>query len=80
MKWELDLWYEMWDRAGSQGLDIWYPVQGGPEAEAELGPVPTRALSIRACRLSTAVVSSGEAGGTGSRGGFRLERVRLGWT
>ncbi len=23
-KWELDLWYEMWDRAGSQGLDTWY--------------------------------------------------------
>ncbi len=40
MKWDLDLWYEMWDRAGSQGLDIWYPVQGGPEAEGELGSVP----------------------------------------
>jgi hypothetical protein len=24
LKWELDLWYEMWDRAGSQGLDTWY--------------------------------------------------------
>ena len=24
VKWELDLWYEMWDRAGSQGLDTWY--------------------------------------------------------
>ena len=24
MKWELDLWYELWDRAGSQGLDTWY--------------------------------------------------------
>ena len=24
MKWELDLWYELWDRAGSRGLDTWY--------------------------------------------------------
>ena len=24
VKWDLDLWYEMWDRAGSQGLDTWY--------------------------------------------------------
>ncbi len=24
VKWELDLWYELWDRAGSQGLDTWY--------------------------------------------------------
>ena len=24
MKWDLDIWYEMWDRAGSQGLDTWY--------------------------------------------------------
>jgi hypothetical protein len=28
MKWELDLWYELWDRAGSQGLDTWYDVKG----------------------------------------------------
>ena len=28
MKWELDLWYELWDRAGSQGLDNWYDVRG----------------------------------------------------
>ena len=28
MKWELDLWYELWDRAGSQGLDTWYEVKG----------------------------------------------------
>jgi hypothetical protein len=25
---ELDLWYEMWDRAGSQGLDTWYELPG----------------------------------------------------
>jgi hypothetical protein len=24
----LDLWYELWDRAGSQGLDTWYDVKG----------------------------------------------------
>ena len=29
MKWELDLWYEMWDRAGSQGLDTWYELSHG---------------------------------------------------
>jgi len=28
MKWDLDLWYELWDRAGSQGLDTWYDVRG----------------------------------------------------
>ena len=29
MKWDLDLWYEMWDRAGSQGLDTWYELPHG---------------------------------------------------
>jgi hypothetical protein len=29
MKWDLDLWYELWDRAGSQGLDTWYDPRGG---------------------------------------------------
>lgn len=28
MKWELDLWYELWDRAGSQGLDTWHDPRG----------------------------------------------------
>jgi hypothetical protein len=28
MKWDLDLWYELWDRAGSQGLDNWYDLRG----------------------------------------------------
>jgi len=36
MKWELDLWYELWDRAGSQGLDTWYELRNevgdGPAA------------------------------------------------
>ncbi len=35
VKWELDLWYELWDRAGSQGLDTWYdPRAVGGEAQA----------------------------------------------
>jgi hypothetical protein len=34
MKWDLDLWYELWDRAGSQGLDTWYD----PRGEARDGP------------------------------------------
>jgi hypothetical protein len=43
MKWELDLWYELWDRAGSQGLDTWYDVKGegrdGPGREPNVdGP------------------------------------------
>ena len=32
MKWELDLWYELWDRAGSQGLDTWHDLRG-PKGE-----------------------------------------------
>jgi hypothetical protein len=35
VKWELDLWYELWDRAGSQGLDTWYdPREGGEQGRA----------------------------------------------
>ena len=35
VKWELDLWYELWERAGSQGLDTWYDPRGvGGEAKA----------------------------------------------
>ena len=30
MKWELDLWYELWERAGSQGLDTWHDIRGVP--------------------------------------------------
>jgi hypothetical protein len=29
VKWDLDLWYEVWDRAGSQGLDTWYELPHG---------------------------------------------------
>lgn len=39
MKWELDLWYELWDRAGSQGLDTWYdPREDGKEERATPPP------------------------------------------
>ena len=38
MKWELDLWYEMWDRAGSQGLDNWYPLPENAERKGEPDP------------------------------------------
>ena len=40
MKWDLELWYELWDRAGSQGLDAWYDLgieEGGVPA---LGRTP----------------------------------------
>jgi hypothetical protein len=54
MKWDLDLWYELWDRAGSQGLDTWYELRGeggdgracDPAAEATgrdlIGPLSPR--------------------------------------
>jgi hypothetical protein len=35
----LDLWYEMWDRAGSQGLDTWYDMRGRLKGEDEPDPV-----------------------------------------
>ena len=34
VKWELDLWYEMWNRAGSEGLDTWHEL---PERQAVAG-------------------------------------------
>ena len=34
VKWELDFWYELWDRAGSQGLDTWYDPREGEEGQA----------------------------------------------
>ena len=38
MKWDLALWYELWDKAGSQGLDTWYDLRteeqnGGTDPE-----------------------------------------------
>jgi hypothetical protein len=40
VKWELDLWYEMWDRAGSQGLDTWYDMRSKMKGDEEPNPVP----------------------------------------
>ncbi len=42
MKWELDLWYELWDRAGSQGLDTWHEIKREPGSEGtpDVPPVP----------------------------------------
>jgi hypothetical protein len=37
MKWDLDLWYELWDRAGSQGLDNWYDPRGEAREVADVG-------------------------------------------
>jgi len=44
MKWELDLWYELWNRAGSQGLDTWYD----PRGEARNGPTTGRDPDVEA--------------------------------
>ncbi len=44
MKWELDLWYELWDRAGSQGLDNWYEPQGQAREGTDTGRTPDAAL------------------------------------
>ena len=40
MKWELDLWYELWDRAGSQGLDTWYELRGEVGGGTVVGRTP----------------------------------------
>jgi hypothetical protein len=37
---ELDLWYEMWDRAGSQGLDTWYELPRRQLTRGELSAHP----------------------------------------
>ncbi len=42
MKWELDLWYELWDRAGSRGLDTWHEMghESGGEGAPDVPPTP----------------------------------------
>jgi len=54
MKWDLDLWYELWDRAGSQGLDTWYELRG----EVRDGPAPGHAREAE--RPDTAQETSSE--------------------
>jgi hypothetical protein len=38
VKWGLDLWYEIWERAGSQGLDTRYDMRGRDESRSIRGP------------------------------------------
>jgi hypothetical protein len=40
MKWDLDLWYELWDKAGSQGLDTWYDLRGEEHDLPDTGHTP----------------------------------------
>ena len=46
MKWDLDLWYELWDRAGSQGLDTWYDLRGEAHDGPDTGHAPDAGLDI----------------------------------
>ncbi len=47
VKWELDLWYELWDRAGSQGLDTWYDPRGaGVEVQPPTAADPGDATDV----------------------------------
>ena len=46
MKWDLDLWYELWDRAGRQGLDTWYDLRGESRDRPDTGHVPDAAPDI----------------------------------
>ena len=44
VKWELDLWYEMWDRAGSQGLDTWYELPRTKGTRTGRGAAPANKI------------------------------------
>jgi hypothetical protein len=47
VKWELDLWYELWNRAGSQGLDTWYdPRAAGVEVQPPAATDPGDATDV----------------------------------
>ena len=47
VNWELDLWYELWDRAGSQGLDTWYDPRGaGVEGQLPTAADPGDATDV----------------------------------
>ena len=43
MKWDLDLWYELWNRAGSQGLDTWHDLRGDARNTRASGRTPDAA-------------------------------------
>jgi hypothetical protein len=60
VKWELDLWYEMWDRAGSQGLDTWYEL---PRAKGTRdGRGANLATEIDGLDVTTSVSEPAEGG------------------
>jgi hypothetical protein len=46
MKWDLDLWYELWERAGSQGLDTWYDLRGEARDRPDTGHAPDAEADI----------------------------------
>jgi hypothetical protein len=48
MKWDLDLWYELWDRAGSQELDTWHELRG----EVRDGQAPGQARDVEGPKTS----------------------------
>ncbi|MGH3147999.1 MAG: hypothetical protein ACRDTR_19580 [Rubrobacter sp.] len=56
VKWDLDLWYELWDRAGSQGLDTWHDIGYEPD-EIDPPDVPLP----RAVRTRSLVVYWGKS-------------------
>ena len=55
MKWDLDLWYELWDRAGSQGLDTWYDLRDETSDVPDTGCTPD---------AGTDKIEDGSPGGT----------------
>ena len=60
---ELDLWYEMWDRAGSQGLDTWYELPGRLRGEEESAGASDAESVGRVVSLLPRPVGRGREGG-----------------
>jgi hypothetical protein len=60
VKWELDLWYEMWDRAGSQGLDTWYELPRTKGTRDGRGAAP--ATEIDGLDVTSSPAESAEGG------------------
>jgi hypothetical protein len=58
--WELDLWYEMWDRAGSQGLDTWYEISRTKRTPDGRGAAP--ATEIDGLDVTSSVPEPAEGG------------------
>ncbi len=60
MKWELDLRYEMWERAGSQGLDTWYELPRTKGTRDGRGATP--AAEIDGLDVTSSVPEPAEGG------------------